>query len=68
MRVVEKPTENNMWSFNTDNYYARKNSNPFRIVASTSSSTVTKAGSDFKYSFGTENGKGDLVFAFIGLP
>jgi hypothetical protein len=67
LRVLEKATEDRIWAYNSDNYYERNSVKPFRVVAGNAPSTL-KVGNSINYSFQTENGKGDLVYAFFGLP
>lgn len=67
LRVLEKATEDRIWAYNSDNYYERNSVKPFRVIAGDAPSTL-KVGSSINYSFQTENGKGDLVYAFFGLP
>lgn len=67
MRVLEKASEDRIWAFNAGNYYERESVKPFRVVVGDAPSTL-KVNSNFQYSFQTENGKGDLVYAFFGLP
>lgn len=67
LRVVDKPTEDKIWAYSADNYYERNSVKPFRVVLGNAPSSL-KVGGDIQYSFQTENGKGDLVYAFFGLP
>lgn len=65
--MLEKPTEDKIWAYSAENYYERNSVKPFRVVLDDAPSTV-KVGNNFQYNFQTENGKGDLVYAFFGLP
>ena len=67
LRVLEKASEDKIWAYNSDNYYERNSVTPFRVIAGNAPSTL-KVGNSINYSFQTENGKGDLVYAFFGLP
>ena len=67
LRVLEKATEDRIWAYSSDNYYERNSVKPFRVIAGDAPSTV-KVGNNIEYTFQTENGKGDLVYAFFGLP
>lgn len=67
LRVLEKASEDKIWAFNSGNYYERESVKPFRVVVGDAPSTL-KVNTNFQYSFQTENGKGDLVYAFFGLP
>ena len=67
VRVVEKASEDRIWAYNSDNYYERASVKPFRVVLGDAPSTI-KVGNNWVYNFQTENGKGDLVYSFFGLP
>ena len=67
LRVLEKATEDRIWAYSSDNFYERNSVNPFRVIAGDAPATV-KVGNSINYHFKTENGKGDLVYAFFGLP
>lgn len=67
LRVLEKATEDRIWAYSSDNFYERNSVNPFRVIAGDAPATV-KVGNSINYSFKTENGKGNLVYAFFGLP
>ena len=69
LKVVEKASEEVIWAYNSSNYYERNTNTvePFKVVAGDAPANV-KVGNTINYSFKTENGKGDLVYAFFGLP
>jgi hypothetical protein len=61
-------TKGSVWAKESKNYYERKVDNPFRVVPSSSHSTVASRGAPFEYRFGAENAVGSTVFAFLNLP
>lgn len=67
LRVLAKASEDKIWAYNAGNYYERESVKPFRVIAGDAPSTL-KINSNFQYNFKTENGNGDLVYAFFGLP
>ncbi len=64
---MDKAVEDKIWAYSSDNYYERNSVQPFRVIAGDAPSTI-KIGNPINYQFKTENGKGDLVYAFFGLP
>ncbi len=69
LNVIDRSSAaNQIWANQSDNYYARKVVNPFRIIANPTAKTYLSVGDQFRYQFGTQNHVGSPVFAFHSLP
>jgi hypothetical protein len=68
LRVLERPAEDNMWAYETDNYYERSTEAPLRIVLNQDSRSTAHVGEDFHYQINTENANGETVYGYFGLP
>lgn len=60
--------DSTVWASQTDNYYSRNVTNPFKVVPSSTDKTVVQVGDKFSYTFSTQNNVGKPVFAFSNLP